>query len=579
MDDPEVTDLYLMGMLADIRQVINLPDGHNMRVIVEGDKRAEIRHIAKGDFLEADLCISEQPEERPVDGYQAALIRKTRALFAEFNKLNATNAPPDVARRVEQEEEPGELADYLASVLPLEYKAKQSALAEYDETKRLEIIDSALAEIISMLRLQEEIASKVEKNMDDNQREYYLREQMRVISEELDGNEEQSELEEYRSKINAVQAFSDQDKKKLLKEVDRLAKMGNQAAAETAVIRTYLDTVLALPWDISTEDSLDLEEARRVLDEDHYGLDAVKDRIVELLAVRKLAPNITGQIICLAGPPGVGKTSIAQSLAKAMGRNYARIALGGVHDEAEIRGHRKTYIGSMPGRIMAALKDAGSNNPLLLLDEIDKMASDMRGDPASAMLEVLDGEQNKTFADHYIEIPFDLSKVLFITTANDKSRIPAPLLDRMEVIDLYSYTAEEKFHIAKEHLVPKAISRHGLTKTQLKFTDGALHHIIGDYTREAGVRLLERKINDICRKCCMQVVENPDTKMSVKIADLKDLLGAPKYKETHVGKDQIGVTNGLAWTSVGGELLQVEAAVMKGTGNVQLTGSLGDVMK
>lgn len=580
VDDPDVTDLYLMGMLADIRQVINLPDGHNLRVIVEGDRRAEIRHLSHDDFLEADLCVTETPEDQDAyDGYPAALVQKTRALFAQFNKLNATTAPPDVVRRVETEDKPGILADYLASVLPLEYKAKQHILAEYDTTKRLELMNDALTEVIAVLQLQEEISNKVEKSMDDNQREYYLREQMRVISEELDGNEEQTELDDYRNKINAVKAFSDRDRKKLMKEVDRLAKMGNQAAAETAVIRTYLDTVLDLPWDTATEDSLDLAEARRILDEDHYGLDKVKDRIIELLAVRKLAPDITGQIICLAGPPGVGKTSIAQSLARAMGRNYARIALGGVHDEAEIRGHRKTYIGSMPGRIMAAMKDAGSNNPLILLDEIDKMASDMRGDPASAMLEVLDGEQNKTFADHYVEIPFDLSKVLFITTANDKSQIPAPLLDRMEVIDLYSYTEEEKFHIAKEHLVPKAIQKHGLTKKQMKITDAALHHIISQYTREAGVRLLERKINDLCRKCCMHVVKDPDYRMNVKIADLQDLLGSPRYKETHPGKDQIGVTNGLAWTSVGGELLQVEAAVMKGTGAVQLTGSLGDVMK
>jgi ATP-dependent Lon protease len=580
VDDPDVTDLYLMGMLADIRQVINLPDGHNLRVVVEGDRRAEIRHLSHDDFLEADLCVTEAPEDQGAyDGYPAALVQKTRALFAQFNKLNATNAPPDVIHRVETEDKPGVLADYLASVLPLEYKAKQHILAEYDTTKRLELMNDALTEVIAVLQLQEEISNKVEKSMDDNQREYYLREQMRVISEELDGNEEQTELDDYRNKINAVKAFSDRDRKKLMKEVDRLAKMGNQAAAETAVIRTYLDTVLDLPWDTATEDSLDLTEARRILDEDHYGLDKVKDRIIELLAVRKLAPDITGQIICLAGPPGVGKTSIAQSLARAMGRNYARIALGGVHDEAEIRGHRKTYIGSMPGRIMAAMKDAGSNNPLILLDEIDKMASDMRGDPASAMLEVLDGEQNKTFADHYIEIPFDLSKVLFITTANDKSQIPAPLLDRMEVIDLYSYTEEEKFHIAKEHLVPKAIQKHGLTKKQMKITDAALHHIISQYTREAGVRLLERKINDLCRKCCMHVVEDPAYRMNVKIADLQDLLGSPRYKETHPGKDQVGVTNGLAWTSVGGELLQVEAAVMKGTGAVQLTGSLGDVMK
>ncbi len=579
IDNPTFDDVYTMGTVANIRQVINLPDSHNLRVIVEGESRAKIDQGFVGNFMYADVTLKPDMEFGEEYGdYEAALIQKTHDLFQEYVNLNP-RMTPDVMLRVVADDTAGGVADYLASVLALDLPQKQEVLEQEHPLRRLEAICSLISEAVAMLKLEREIAQKVEKNMDESQKEYYLREQMRVLSEELDGNEDQSEIDDYKAKINAIASLDERGKKKLLKEVDRLQKMGNQAAAETAVIRTYLDTVLDLPWDISTEDNLDLVEARTVLDGDHYGLTEVKDRIIELLAVRKLAPDITGQIICLVGPPGVGKTSIAQSLAKSMGRKYARIALGGVHDEAEIRGHRKTYIGSMPGRIMAAMKDAGSNNPLILLDEIDKMASDMRGDPASAMLEVLDGEQNKTFADHYIELPFDLSKVLFITTANDKSQIPAPLLDRMEVIELYSYTAEEKFHIAKEHLVPKAIRRHGLLKKQLKFTDKALEHIIADYTKEAGVRVLERKINDICRKCCMQVVENPDFKMSVKISDLEGLLGAPKFHETVSLEDEVGVTNGLAWTAVGGELLKVEAAIMKGTGTVELTGSLGDVMK
>ena len=430
-----------------------------------------------------------------------------------------------------------------------------------------------------MLRLEDKIAEKVEQAANDNQREFYLREQIKALSEELDGEDAVDEIDTYRQKINTISHMSVKSKDKLLKEVSRLQKMGNASAAESTVIRNYLDTVLSLPWDTVTKDKLDLKKARRVLDADHYGLDAVKERIIEILAVRKLAPSVNGQIICLAGPPGVGKTSIAKSLANALGRNYARVSLGGVKDEAEIRGHRKTYIGSMPGRVISAVSDAGSRNPLILFDEIDKMASDMRGDPSSAMLEVLDAEQNRAFVDHYIEIPFDLSEVLFITTANDKNNIPAPLLDRMEVIDLYSYTAEEKFHIAKRHLLPKALDKHGLTKENLHVTDAAIKEIIDSYTREAGVRNLERKMNDLCRKVAVKVVENKKFSAKITPSDLKEYLGSPKFKEKISLKDEVGVVNGLAWTSVGGEMLKVETAVMPGKGNIELTGSLGDVMK
>lgn len=578
-DDPSFKDMYKFGTVAKVRQVITIPDSNNLRVIVEGESRATLEQGYEGSFLYADVkCKPEKGYAKKDEEYAAALLNKTRDLFDEYHK-NAPKMAPDVMLRIVNDDSPGGIADYICSVVPFEFTDKQTILETQHPLRRLEKVCELMSQEIQMMRLEQEISQKVEKSIDENQKEYYLREQMKVLSEELDGTDVVDETDEYRRRIKAIQNMDDKSKEKLLKECDRLAKMGSQASAESTVSRTYLDTVLELPWDTSTKDSLDLAKARKILDKDHFGLTDVKDRIIELLAVRKLAPDITGQIICLVGPPGVGKTSIAQSLAKAMNRNYVRIALGGVHDEAEIRGHRKTYIGSMPGRIINAIKDAGSNNPLILLDEIDKMASDMRGDPASAMLEVLDAEQNKAFADHYIEVPFDLSKVLFITTANDKSSIPAPLLDRMEVIDLYSYTAEEKFHIAKGHLVPKAIKRHGLSRTQLKFTDAALQHIISDYTREAGVRLLERRINDICRKVDLRVVEDETYKLNVKVTDLKSLLGAPKYKDDLVLKDEIGVTNGLAWTSVGGEMLQVEAAVMDGKGALQLTGSLGNVMK
>lgn len=584
-EDPGSGDLYKTGTVARVRQVISVPNSEDIRVIVDGETRAKMEDLTEifdedpaARFLSA--AVRKRPERKvaPKDEeYASALMRKTRDIFNEYAEYSPKMAP-DILLRVVNDDSPGGIADYLTAVLPFFYRDKQKVLEVMDPLRRLEKVCELMSQEAAMLKLESEISQKVEKNVDDNQREYYLREQMRVLSEELDGSDA-DEIDEYKKKIAAIKDISDKSRAKLNKEVLRLQKMDGASAAESTVLRNYLDTVLALPWDSYTKDHNDLEKARKVLDKDHYGLDDVKDRIIELLAVRRLAPEITGQILCLAGPPGVGKTSIAQSLAKAMGRKYERISLGGVRDEAEIRGHRKTYIGAMPGRIMAAVSDAGTRNPLILLDEIDKMSSDMRGDPASAMLEVLDGEQNKTFVDHYIEIPFDLSKVLFITTANDKGNIPAPLLDRMEIIDLYSYTAEEKFHIAKDHLVPKAIARHGLTKSQLQITDGALEHIISDYTREAGVRLLERKINDICRKVDLRVVEDPSFKQRVRVEDLEDLIGIPHYRETIELRDEVGVTNGLAWTSVGGEMLKVEAAVMKGKGNLELTGSLGDVMK
>ena len=580
-ENPMFGQLYKVGVIARVRQVITVPDSDNLRVIVEGAERAKVTRGYDGAFLYADVeKLPQKGYAKKDEEYALALMRRARDYFNDYAEY-APKVAPDVMLRVVGDDSPGGIADYIASVIKLDYTEKQKILETAHPLRRLELVCEYLAREIDMLKLENEISRKVEQNVDDNQREYYLREQMRVLSEELDGGDGVDEIEEYRKKILAIQNMEDKYRDKLLKELNRLQKMGGNPSSEATVVRNYLDVVLDLPWDATSEDNLDIEQARRILDRDHYGLNDVKDRVIELLAVRKLAPDITGQIICLAGPPGVGKTSIAQSLAEALGRKYERISLGGVRDEAEIRGHRKTYIGSMPGRVMAAMTDAGTNNPLILFDEIDKMGADVRGDPASAMLEVLDAEQNKAFVDHFVEIPFDLSKVLFLTTANNKSNIPAPLLDRMEVIDLYSYTAEEKFHIAKKHLIPKALKRHGMTRTQLKITDAALRHIISDYTREAGVRILERKIHEICRKTALKIVQDPDYKTSVRVADLADLLGVPPFKEKDAAtlSDEVGVTNGLAWTSVGGEMLKVEAAVMDGNGKLELTGSLGDVMK
>ncbi len=578
-DTPTFSSLYRIGCLAKIRQVMQLPDSNNRRVIVEGIQRGRILNGYEQPFLYADvesLSASFYPKNKEL--YATALIRKTRDLFDEYANFNP-KISPDVMLRILHDESPNGIADYIMSVLPVEFQAKQAFLETLDPLERLEDLCTLLSSEIEVLKLENEISRKVESNMDKNQRDYYLREQMHVLGEELDGGDAQNEAEEYRKKVDAIENISKKSREKLHKEINRLSKMDASSGTEATVIRNYLDNVLALPWDVSSEDNLDLIHAREVLDEDHYGLDKVKDRIVELLAVRQLNPDITGQIICLAGPPGVGKTSIVQSLAKAMGRKYVRISLGGVRDEAEIRGHRRTYIGAMPGRIMAAISDAETNNPLILFDEIDKMGSDVRGDPSAAMLEVLDPEQNKGFVDHYVDLPFDLSKVFFITTANDMGQIPAPLLDRMEIINLYSYTEEEKFHIAKDHLIPKALKRHGLKKKQLKFTDGAVQHLISDYTREAGVRRLEQQINTVCRKTALKVVTDPEFRTSVKIKDLEDLLGVARFREDIKLKDAVGVTNGLAWTAVGGTMLQVEAAAMQGTGRLQLTGSLGDVMK
>lgn len=579
-DDPRYDDIFSAGVVCEIKQVVKLPGTDTLRVVVYGLYRAELLHINSANpYLSA--VVHRVETEKVESGklmYEQALVRRLTSIFEDYAYF-IPKLPPDVVIGVSVRKETAELTDYILSNIPLDYAVKQSLLEELNPLERAERLCVILAKEIELLTIEEEINEKVQEQMDDNQRDYYLREQIKAISEELnEGDSALSEAEEYREKIRAI-GFSEDIEKKLLRECDRMAKM-QSSSPESAVIRNYLDKVTALPWNTFTKDNLDIAKAAEILDEDHYGLNDVKERIVEYLAVRKINPDVRGQIICLAGPPGVGKTSIAKSLARAMGRNYARISLGGVRDEADIRGHRKTYIGSMPGRIIEAIESAKSSNPLILLDEVAKLGSDHRGDPSSALLEVLDGEQNSAFIDHYLEIPYDLSKVLFITTANDKSSIPAPLLDRMEIIDLPGYTYEEKFNIAKKHLVPKQLKENGLKKTYVKITDKALKSIISGYTKEAGVRVLERTIASVFRKIAVEYAKGFDGKITVKDTELQKYLGPVKFKPDDVLKtDRTGVVNGLAYTSVGGTMLTVEVAVMDGTGKLELTGSLGDVIK
>jgi ATP-dependent Lon protease len=578
-DDPKLEELYNIGVIATVKQVLRLPNSENFRVYVEGLQRAQLLEIVQEKpYYKGCVRVKKDTTVRAQDkNIQEALVRKAKDVFEQYAQI-AAQLPPDMILSVLKLEDAGQLADYIASNIPLEYESRQQILNEIKPLKRIERLCVILSHECEVLRIESVISKKVQEQLDENQREYYLREQIKAISSELnDGFGSEEEIEQFREQIEELN-LSEEARAKLMRECDRLERMAPQSP-ESTVSRVYLETCLSLPWNKLTQDKLDLKAARRVLDNDHYGLEKVKDRIIEMLAVRKLSPHIKGQIICLIGPPGVGKTSVARSIARAMGRKYIRISLGGIHDEAEIRGHRKTYIGSMPGRIINAMNTVGTSNPLILLDEVDKLCSDFRGDPASALLEVMDGEQNFAFRDHYIEIPFDLSRVLFITTANDKSTIPAPLLDRMEVIEIESYTHEEKFNIAKRHLVPKQIKRHGLTGNGLRISDKAIRTMIDGYTRESGVRKLEQTIASVCRKAAVKVADGAG-RVTVKAADLQELLGPVKFKsENFSERNEIGSVNGLAWTPVGGEMLKIEVAVMEGTGKLELTGSLGDVMK
>lgn len=579
-DRPTADDLYEVGTICIIKQILRLP-GDNIRVLVEGKDRARALHYQKSE--DGGECLKAQVEVLydilPLGGErrEQALVRTVQNRFEEYAAL-APRLSSDVALTVAAGGNAGYLADYIAQNIPIDFSVKQEVLEELNVNRRLTFLIRLLTEETEILRIEGDIQEQIKAAIDKNQKDYYLREQIKVIQSELGEQDVSAEAEEYREKIEKL-GLPEESASKLRKDTERLAKMSG-SSAEAGVIRTYLDTVLELPWKTSTRPRHDLERAQKILDRDHYGLEKVKERILEFMAVKTLAPDLKGQVLCLVGPPGVGKTSIARSIAEAMNRKYTRMSLGGVRDEADIRGHRKTYIGAMPGRIIAALRQAGSRNPLILLDEIDKMGNDFRGDPASAMLEVLDTEQNNAFRDHYIEIPFDLSDVLFVTTANDLSTVPRPLLDRMEVIELSSYTAEEKLHIAHDHLLPKQIKKHGLKGTQLIVPEETLSAVISGYTREAGVRRLEQVIAKLCRKAAKKIADGSAKRVTIHPADLEAYLGAPKFKEDNVSKeDEVGIVNGLAWTSVGGEMLQVEVAAVPGTGKIEITGNLGKVME
>ena len=578
VEEPTMPDLYGYGVIAEIKQVLRVSDDL-VKVLMEGKTRARLLELNDGDFLQASV------RPVPVRGIGAdkrtqteALVRSLKDCFEEYLSYSP-QISKDIIYNIVSSDSPLFLSEYMPANLLLKYEDKQTILNESSLLSRLEKLLMLLRQECQVLEIERDLDDKVNASLDKGQREYYLREQMHIISEELgDSEDTRAEADTYRQKIAALK-LDDESTEKLLKECDRLARMQSNSA-ESGVIRSYLDTCLGLPWHITTEDDLDQAHARRVLDREHYGLQKVKERILELLAVRKLNTEVKGQIVCLVGPPGVGKTSIAHSIADCMGRKFARMSLGGVHDEAEIRGHRRTYIGAMPGRIISAINSAKSSNPVILLDEIDKLAGDYKGDPSSALLEVLDPEQNRTFKDNYLDIPFDLSEVLFITTANDASTIPGPLYDRMDVIELPSYTRTEKFNIAKRHLLPKQLKNNGLDG-KVTMTSGAIYEIIDGYTREAGVRNLERTITSVLRKCAQKIAAGETEKISVSGTMVKSLLGPEKVKPTFISRtDSVGIANGLAWTSVGGEMLPVEVAVIpNGTGKIEITGSLGDVMK
>lgn len=576
-NDPDNDQLYRMGVVAKIKQVIRHSD-EGVRLFAEGLYRADIASvISEKPYFLVSLKTVESKSTRSTNRTEA-LIRYTQNLFEQYIQ-NYSHIPPDIVIGVVQKKNCGELADYIASNIMFDYVEKQSILEELRPVKRLEKLASILKKEIQVLSIESKINEKAKDQIDKNQKEYFLREQLKAISYELgEGDDPQQEADELRDRIEKL-GLPKLQHDKLIKECDRLSKMP-EGSHEGSVIVSYLETCLELPWTVSSKDHIDLKKASRVLNRDHYGLTKVKERILEILAVKKLSPDIKGQIICLVGPPGVGKTSIAHSIADAINRKYVRVSLGGVRDESDIVGHRRTYIGSMPGRIINAMRQAGTNNPLILLDEIDKMGNNFRGDPSSALLEVLDSEQNSSFYDHYIDMPFDLNNVLFITTANDASAIPEPLYDRMDVITLGSYTHLEKYNIAIKHLIPKQLKKHGIIPQNLKITPAAVHKLIDSYTREAGVRSLERQIASLCRKCAKTFVEKNDIKITVTPKKLTELLGPEKFKDDSQNKkDMVGLVNGLAWTSVGGTLLPIEVAIMDGTGKLELTGSLGNVMK
>lgn len=577
VDDPGRADLYEYGTVAVVKQVLRLP-GDNVRMLVEGKYRAQtVDYIQSEPYL---FCRVMREDSLPCNSSPArvqAMVRQALHQLEQFAELTSKGSSENLLQTM-RSQQPGYVADFIGQYASFSYQDKQRLLEQLHPVKRLELALRLLAKELDILKLESEISEKVQNSVDKGQRDYYLREQLHVIRDEL-GESEEDGADSYAAKIRAL-GLDEANEQKLLKEAGRLAKQ-QPGSAEAGVLRNYLDTVLDLPWNTRTKERLDVKQARKILDADHYGMETVKTRVLETLAVRQLAPQLPGQILCLVGPPGVGKTSIAISIAKALNRNLARLSLGGVHDEAEIRGHRKTYVGAMPGRIMTAVAQAKSKNALLLLDEIDKLGSDYRGDPSSALLEVLDSAQNSTFRDHYLEVPFDLHECMFITTANTTDTIPRALLDRMEVIELGSYTDEEKLQIARRHLLPRQLEKHGLARGSVRVSDDAIREVIAGYTRESGVRELERELAALCRKCAMRFVSDDAPKRIVITgANLARCLGPQKFlPEPILPSDPVGLVTGLAWTQVGGQTLQVEVNVVDGSGKLELTGNLGDVMK
>lgn len=579
IDDPTSDDFYHVGTISKIKQMLRLPGG-TIRVLVEGLKRGEVESFTdRESFIEGTVYEIGEEDTKIEDSLEIEAARRLVITdLKEYISLDS-KISNEVLLAVPDIKEPGRLTDIIASYVSLEQEDNQKLLETYDEYERLKELHKILQEEIELLKIEEQISKRVKTRMNKVQKEYYLREQMRAIKEELgeDGDED-DDIEEYRKEILDLK-LEEKIEEKVLKELDRLTKLSPHSP-ENAVIRSYLDWIIDLPWNEESEDNMDIIKSRKILDEDHYGLEDVKERILEFIAVKQFTDSMKGPILCLVGPPGVGKTSIARSVARSMDREFVRMSLGGVRDESEIRGHRRTYVGSMPGRIINSINEAGTNNPVFLLDEIDKIGSDFRGDPASALLEVLDPEQNATFKDHYLDLPFDLSKVLFLTTANTLNTIPRALLDRMEVIEINSYTEDEKLNIAKKYLVPKQMEEHGLEEGQFEISEAALVSVIRNYTREAGVRNLERNIANLCRKAVKRIIEEDIEVVRININSLENYLGVPKYvMETMEEKNEVGLVTGLAWTSVGGETLSIEVNIVKGKGKMQLTGKLGDVMK
>lgn len=577
VESPTKDELYDVGTISSIKQILKLSD-NTIRILVEGEKRARVLSFEdEEEYFLVEAQVYTEPDAETSKATQA-LLRVASELFEKYSKLSS-RITTDMIYNILSIESPGEMADLMVANIPLDVEQKQEVLSALDQDERLYKTIEILQQEVEILSIQKDIANKVKKNIDKTQKEYYLREQLKIIQDELGEKDGiKADVEAYRKKLQEINPPKEV-KEKVEKELQRLLRT-SPSSPEGGVIRTYIDSVLELPWEKQTQENEDMQKAEKILNEDHYGLEKIKERILEYLAVRVLSPEVRSPILCLVGPPGVGKTSIGSSIARATGRNYVRLSLGGVRDEAEIRGHRRTYIGAMPGRFVQALKQAGSNNPLMVLDEVDKMSNDFRGDPSAALLEVLDSEQNHAFRDHYIELPVNLSNVLFIATANNMASIPRPLLDRMEIIDVSSYTEPEKIEIAIQYLIPKQLKKHGMKKSQFKIDKSVLQIIIQGYTKESGVRKLESIIASLCRKVAKRLIETKRKTFTINAKTVEELLGIPRYHyEEKNTEPQIGIVRGLAWTSVGGDTLSVEVNTMKGTGKLELTGQLGNVMK